>query len=117
MWASPLYALPSCNEPLHVVQETTIELTKDIMIPQKGSPFIATETFGSRKPEKVIITSKTNRALIIRDQAVWDLRSFSTKNKIIEFRGNARLICKNGSKILGNNGVLRFTDSSQWIIG
>lgn len=109
--------LPSTAQPTHVEKTTVIKLTSDIVISERGTPFIASESFGSQKKEKLIITSETKNKIIITSKAAWDLSSFNSKNKIIEFSGNAQLVCEPGARILFNNGVLRFAGSSRWIIG
>ena len=107
--------LPSVDIPQSISAAIVIELTEDIIITQKGSPFIATKTFGAKGPEKLVITSKKGHAVIISEGSIWDLSSFSDKNKIIEFAGNARLVVQPGATLQGNGGVLRFTDTAQWI--
>ena len=102
--------------PRRLEKTTFVELTEDITIDTKTSPVVATSQFGSKAPEKVIFTSKTAQKVIITGTGVWDLSSFDSKNKIVEFTGNAQLICEPGAKIIFNNGVLRFSDSAKWII-
>ena len=109
-------ALPSCNNPQKITSDTVIILTEDIIITDKGSPFVMTESFGNTTEEKLIITSNTGNRIVINEKATWDLSSLTTKNKVIEFAGNAQLICRPGSTLSGHGGVLRFTDSSRFII-
>lgn len=111
-----LQAIPTGTYPLYIESSTVIELTEDIIITTRATPVVATTPFGNNQPERVIITSKTKNSIIITKTGIWDLTSFDAKNKIIEFRGNARLICEPGAKIIFNNGVLRFCESSRWII-
>jgi hypothetical protein len=114
--SSLLHGAPSCKKPLKISESTIIELTQDIVIGEQGNPFIALPSFGSKEPAHLTISSKTGSAVIIDTNGIWDLSTFNTKNKIIVFAGNARLICKPGSKIMGYGGVLRFKDSTRWII-
>ena len=110
------YAAPSPIEIILVSSQKEFNLTEDIIVSGTGSPFFASKSFGQKAPEKLIIKSSTARSIIIDKNSTWDLSSFSGKNKSIEFAGNARLICRPGAKLIGNGGVLRFTDSSQWIV-
>ncbi len=112
-----VYAGPTVEKPLQIMSSTTIELTEDIIITGKGSPFVADGTFGEQGPETLVLTSNESRSIIIEKNSSWDLSSFSGKNRIIEIAGNARLICKSGAKIIGKGGVLRFKDSARWIVG
>lgn len=119
--AFPLFSkteAPSARtDKVHIIDKNTIiELTDDIIIGTNKTPFIASKSFGSTKPEKLIFTSKAKKSVIIAKKSIWDLSSFDSKNKIIEFRGNAQLICEPGSKIVFNNGLLRFAESSRWLI-
>ncbi len=102
--------------PLPIFTETTIELSQDIVIDTKTTPVLAQPSFGSMHPEKVIFSSATKKSIILKPTGILDLSSFNSKNKIIEFRNNAQLRCEAGAKIIFNNGVLRFSDSSRWII-
>lgn len=102
--------------PKLLTKTTIIELTDDIVIDSKTSPVIAAPEFGSASPEKVIFTSKTAKSVIVSKTGIWDLTSFTNKKKIIEFKGNAQLICEPGAKIIFNNGKLRFSDASKWLI-
>lgn len=108
--------IKSSNPVQTIEKETVINLTEDIIISTTTTPFIASKTFGSKKPEKLIFTSKTKKSIVVSKNSIWDLSSFNSKNKIIELRGNAQLICEPGSKIIFNNGILRFKNTSQWII-
>ena len=110
------YAVPSCSDPLIVSKNSTHELTEDIIISGKSSPFIASSTFGASGPAKLTIHSTTGKRIIIDSSGVWDLSSFNTAEKVIEFTGNAQLICKPGAKIIGYGGKLRFVQKSRWII-
>lgn len=104
-------------DPRHRAQAKVIELGHDIVHEGKGSPFIASETFGVYGPEKLVITSDSAKALILKKDSTWDLTSFSSSYKIIEFAGNARLVCESGSQLQGNGGVLRFVDEARLIVG
>ncbi len=106
---------PSITSPQKVSTHALIELTDDIIIDKHGSPFIALDSFGASTPNKLIITSKTGKSVIITPTGSWDLSTFNTKNKIIEFSGNAKLVCKPGSKIMGYGGTIRFAGHSRWI--
>ena len=83
-----LQAAPSCEKPLTILEDSLLELTEDIVISQRGTPFIASKAAGA----KITITSKTGKSIIIARNALWDLTSFDAETKIIEFAGNARLI-------------------------
>lgn len=110
------YAAPSCHNPLTITQAITVDLTSDILITDILSPFIAAPTFGASRAAKLKITSKTGHSVIVTSTGAWDLSTFNTKNKIIEFTGNAKLICKPGAKILGYGGIIRFSQESRFII-
>ncbi len=103
--------------PQRITHSSIIELSEDVVHFGLGSPFIAGETFGSAGPEKLVIMSNTGNALIIKKGSTWDLSSFSGKNKIIEFAGNARLVCEPGAQLHGTGGVLRFVDDARLIVG
>ena len=109
--------VPTCQKPLRIEKKTVIELNEDIVISSKGSPVIASKLFGTSRPAKVIFTSTKGYAVIVTSKGAWDLTSFDNHNKIVEFAGNARLICQPGATIIGNNGLLRFADSARWIMG
>ncbi len=109
-------ALAKITVPTRVAKSTVIELTDDLVIDTKTSPIIAELTFGSKGPEKVVFTSKTKKSVIVAKNGIWDLSSFNSRNKIIEFRGNAQLVCEPGAKIIFNNGLLRFSEATKWII-
>lgn len=103
-------------KPQLIVKNTTINLTEDIIINSRTTPIAAAREFGGKGPEKIIFTSKTGNRIIVGETGIWDLTTFNSKHKIIEFRGNAKLVCKPGARMLFNNGLLRFCESSQWII-
>ncbi len=110
------YAAPSCSDPLIVSKSIVLELTDDIIITGKSSPFIASPVFGASGPATLTINSKTGNSVIIASTGAWDLSTFNAAQKIIEFTGNAQLICKPGAKILGYGGTLRFAQTSRWIV-
>lgn len=113
---SQLSGAPSCKKPLNISESTVIELTQDIVISERGNPFVALPSFGRKEAAQLTISSKTGNAVIVDATGVWDLSTFDTNQKIIVFAGNAKLICKPGSKIVGYGGILRFKDSTRWII-
>lgn len=105
----------TAQAPIHITKTTTIDLTEDVIISAKQSPFVALSTFGTTSEAKLIIRSKAGKNIIIQPDGTWDLTSFNTKNRIIEIAGNTKLICKPGAKIIGGGGVLRFTESASFI--
>jgi hypothetical protein len=108
--------IPFPQHSVTVDQTIEFELTENRVIQKKMSPFIASTRFGATKPQKIIIHSSNNSAIIIERNGIWDLTSFSSSNKIIEFRGNARLILYPGAKIIGNSGILKFFENSRMLI-
>ena len=107
----------SMSSDVRIVSSTTVfDLKNDLIISGYASPFFADKTFGQNGPEKLVIKSQNNSCVIIDTHSTWDITSFSGKYKTIEFAGNARLLCRPGSKLIGKGGVLRFTDNAQWII-
>lgn len=111
------YGVALSGDVLVVSSQKEFNLSEDIIVSGNGSPFFATDSFGKYAPEKLIIKSSSARSVIIDKNSTWDLSSFSGKNKIIEFAGNARLVCRPGAKLIGKGGVLRFTDDSRWLVG
>lgn len=110
------YAVPSQKNPRIFTRTTKIDLTSDLYISELWSPFIADSNFGATRAARLKISSKTGKSVIITSTGAWDLSSFNTKNKIIEFTGNAKLVCKPGAKILGYGGIIRFSQDSRCII-
>ncbi|MBA2306752.1 hypothetical protein H0W26_01305 [Candidatus Dependentiae bacterium] len=104
---------PSMRSPMLIQKETTIELTEDITIDSKGSPFVVGPAFGQIKAEKLIITSTKGAAVIVSATGVWDVSLFSGPTKTIEFRGNARLILHQGAGLHGLNTTLVFAENSR----
>jgi hypothetical protein len=106
-------AVPSLKNPLLVSKDSFIELTEDIRIDSRGTPFIADPLFGSTKPQKIVINSRTKKSIIVTKSGIWDLSTFNSKRKIIEFQGNAQLILEPGASLHAMGGIIRFTQSSQ----
>ena len=103
----------SVENPVFITQDTTIELTEDIIISSKGSPFIATGSFGQSKVETLIITSQKGCAIIVSPQGLWDISSFNSSTRTIVFRGNARLVLQPGAHLHGLGTTLIFAEQSR----
>ena len=98
------YILSSCLLlAASLAAEKTIELREDHSIIGQLSP----------EKEKLIITSSQGKSLIIKKGAIWDLRK---EANVIEIAGNTKFILEPGSKLIGNDGILRFKDDAQFII-
>lgn len=107
-YSSHADGLPSLEQPVIVTQNMTIELTENLTISAKGSPFLAAPLFIGT----LTITSKNKSAVIISPTGIWDLSSFNGPGKKIEFRGNARLILQPGAHLTGSNTTLTFAETS-----
>lgn len=108
-------AVPTCSNPLTVHNDTVIELTEDIVITKKGSPVLAGADFGLHKAHKVTFYATKPRNVIVTKKGIWDLTSFNSSSKIIEFAGQARLVVEAGAHLLFNNGILRMSGQSKLI--
>lgn len=91
-----------------------ITLVNDVVHNGVGSPFEIPERVHG---DKLVITSTSHKAVIIRKGSTWDLSDLSSTYKTIEFAGNARLVCEPGSRLHGTGGVLRFVDEARFIVG
>lgn len=111
-----LQALPTVEKPRFINTHTVVHLSKDSELSGNGSPFIATKKFGASQPEKLIITSKTGSTLRVKKESTWDLTSFKGENQVIEFAGNARLVCEQGATLKGQGVILRFSDEAEFIV-
>lgn len=93
-----------------------IELREDKVHSSPESPFF-TVLKDAQDLEKLIITSSSGKSLIIKKDTTWDLSRVAGTNTIIEFAGNARLVCEPGARLHGTGGVLRFVDDARLIVG
>lgn len=105
--------MPSVHTPALITETTTIELTEDIVIDSRGTPFIASPHLGKKQAEKLVITSTSKKAVIITPRGYWDLSSFNKSTTSIEFRGNARLVLQPGAHLHGFNTKLVFAEQSR----
>ena len=96
------------------LQATRIVLANDVVHNGVGSPFKVSERAHG---DKLVITSTSHKAVVIKKGSIWDLSDLASTYKTIEFAGNARLVCEPGSRLHGTGGVLRFVDEARFIVG